>query len=550
MIFVLWALIWPYVLLAAAVAIVFGRALSGEFLSWDDTQHFALNPWLQSGEVGHFWRTEYYGLYIPLAYTLWTWIYHIWPAPVAFHLLNLVLHILNTWMVFWLAHKVLSSRKKDTVEMLERGRVLFALLAALLFALHPFQVETVAWISGGRDLLAAFFGMGATILAWNTADRLFPTWAALLRRVAATAFYVGAVLCKPALAVLPPAVKCLSWFTERRGLKWPMMWTWLGLGALVAGITLQVQSAFVTTRLPVLNWTEKVIVAGDTLWFYLRKFVVLDFFSVDYGRTAGRVLSGELSSVSPWLYLGVLFVAILLASRFLPGAVKGGLGFFVIMLLPVLGIWGFSAQAFSTVSDRYMYLPMAGLAFAFASAVSEIKIRYELRLFVAFMICGWWGWISFQRVPDWLNDRSLAEATLKVNPGSYNAMINLGIAETKAGRIPEARVKFESAYALDARLAVAPANLAHIYWLEKNPAGVIELGRLLSDAKFIDYNQQEPQALSLMARMLGRVLVEQGNFEKGREALCYAAKANPYDKDLADELAAFLRGHPEQKTCD
>jgi hypothetical protein len=546
MLFVLWFRLWPYIVLALACVVVFGRALGGDFLSWDDTTHITMNPWLLNGEISHFWKSEYYGLYIPLTYTTWTILYKIWPSAVAFHLLNLIVHIVNCWLAFWIAHKVLSSRKKDSVEMLESGRNIFALLAALVFAIHPFQVETVAWISGGRDLLGTCFGLMAVIAAWNTADRLFPSWAAVVRRVLATLLFVFSLLCKPALAALPPAVKWLSWFTERRGLKWTMMWVWLGLGALVAGMTMQVQSDFITTRLSPLHVTDKIAVALDAIGFYLRKFFIADFFSADYGRSVEAVLAGQ---GSPWLVLLGLIVAFAIAWLFLPGPIIGGLGFFVLMLFPVLGFWGFSAQAFSTVYDRYMYLPILGLGIAFASIVSEVKIRWELRLAVAFAICGWWGWISFQHVPVWTNNQALFEDVLKTNPKSYNGLVNLALVDVAAARLPEARAKLEAAREVNPRLAVALANLSHVYWLEKNPQEVRKIAALLADAEFIAYNKHEPQALSLVARMLGRVRNEAGQTELGREALCYATQLNPFDKDLKDEIAALLKANDKLKPC-
>jgi len=548
MLWQIWFRFWPHVILTLTCCAVFWRALSGQFLHWDDTTHITLNPYLQAGDVAHFWKSEYYSLYIPLTYTLWTALYHLFESPKAFHIFNLVLHVLNCFLVYWLARKLLSSRKKDAVEMAEWGRQMFALIAALVFAIHPFQVETVAWISGGRDLLAAFFGLAATIAAWNTSDRLFPSYAALLRRIGATFLFVLGLLAKPGPAVLPVAMKWLSWFTERRGLKWGMMWFWLGLGALVGGLTLQVQSSFVQGRVMDVNNWHKPIVACDAILFYLRKFFLADFFSADYGRTPEMILMGaNLIPSWPWLIAG--FVLLTGLALLVPRAVWGGLGFFVIMLIPVLGIWGFSAQAFSTVFDRYMYLPMVGLGVGFASIVAESKIRLEVRILLALLITGWWGWQSYQRVPVWQNDQTLFEDVLEHNPVSYNALVNLGITDIANNDLGPAKDRLEAARTANPRLAIAWANLAHIYWLEKSPLLVKDAGQLLLEPSFVEYNRHEPQALSLLGRMYARVLWEEKNFETARDVFCYARRLNPFDKDLENETNAFLAEHSDLVKC-
>lgn len=534
MLWAIWFRAWPHLILTLLIWLIFGRALGGEFLHWDDTGHITLNPWLQEGAVGHFWLSEYFGLYIPLTYTVWTALFHLFGSAKAFHVFNLVLHTLNSFLVYALARKVLSSRHKDAVEHAEWGRQMFALIAAMIFAIHPFQVEPVAWISGGRDLLAAFFGLAAVLAAWNSADRLFPSWAAILRRVGATLLFLFGLLAKPSVAVLPLAVKWLSWFTERRGLKWAMMWVWLGLGALVGGLTLQVQSGLMQARgIDINNW-YKPVVALDALLFYLRKFVVADFFSADYGRSPELVLSGaNLIPAWPWL---VLALPLSLGMLWLvPRAILGGLGFFVLMLAPVLGIWGFSAQTFSTVFDRYMYLPVIGLAVACASVVAESQIRLEVRLLLAALCLSYWAAQSFARVPVWRTNQALFENVLQHNPKSYNALVNLGIIDIGNNQLESAKTHLEAAITVQPRLAVAWANLAHLHWLDKNAQQVKAAGLKLQDPAFVDFNRFEPQALALLARMYGRVLLDENDTPNARSALCYARKLNPFDRDLENE---------------
>ena len=129
----------PALLILVLIAFaVFYPALGGEFLRWDDREHLELNPFVTNGLWAEIWTRPYFGLYVPTTYSIWTLIYKVWPSPMAFHLFNVLVHSLNAWLVYLL----LSERGRDR-----------ALIGACLFLIHPMQVETVAWISAGRDFL-------------------------------------------------------------------------------------------------------------------------------------------------------------------------------------------------------------------------------------------------------------------------------------------------------------------------------------------------------------------------------------------------------------
>lgn len=543
----------PILVILFLVAVVFGRSLTGEFLSWDDAQHITLNPWLQTGDWTHFWEREYYGFYIPVAYTIWTWLYKIWPSPMAFHTLNVVLHFLNSAMVYFLAHKILASSNMRGLDERAKDHTPYALFTAAIFAIHPLQVETVAWISAGRDLMASFFGLAAVLAAWNTSDRLFPTWSATIRRGFATILFVLGLLCKPGIVVLPLAIRWLSWFSERRGLKPLMMGFWIMLALVVAGLTSQLQQKFVATRIPHVSILERPLVAADAVFHYLNKYFFPFNLSADYGRTPAVAFDQKMY----WALLGVIIVfAIVLAlfrtgHRKPPRAFWGSLGFFLIMMSPVLGFVGFSAQAISTVFDRYMYLPSVGISLAIAAVFTTAKIpkpqiRYGAALVFA-VIC---TLLALLRVPVWKSDRSLHEDMYAKNPRSYQAMVNLAIASLKENNVPGAVEWFTKAKDSDPKNAVAWANLSHMYWVRSEPEKIrSEIYPLLQNPEFIEHNKFEPQALSLMWRMWARVNWQQKNIEEARISFCNARGYNAFDKDLADETAAFRKENPNLPEC-
>ncbi len=543
----------PIVLLFFLCAAVFARSLTGEFLSWDDAQHITQNPWLLDGDVGRFWQKEYYGFYIPVAYTVWTWLWQLWPSPMAFHLLNVLLHFFNSVMVFVLARKILASSNMRGLDERAKDHTPFALFTAALFAIHPLQVETVAWISGGRDVMAAFFGLSAVLAAWNTSDRLFPTWSATLRRVFATVLFALGLLCKPGIVVLPLAVRWLSWFSERRGLKPLMMGFWIMLALVAAGWTSQLQKQFVNTRIPEVRLWDKPLIAADAVWHYLVKFFAPVALSADYGRTPALALEQGRYS---WLVAAVaVFIVILgvLAAfhRRPPRSFWGSLGFFLILLSPTLGFVGFAAQDISTVFDRYMYLPGIGLSLAIAAVFTTAKIpRLEVRYALAVVFVVLCTLLSILRVPVWKNSRALSADTVAKNPASYHSWVNLANAELAEKNFATAGESLLKARDLKPDVAVAWANLAHLYWLTEQPQKIRdEIAPLLVNAEFAQKNAHEHAALALMWRIWGRVLWKESDLPAARAAYCNARQLNRFDADLLAETTEFRRQNPDQPDC-
>ena len=148
-----------------------------------------------------FWRQPYKDFYSPVTYTTWTWLANLSRAsaaetaalrPEIFHTANILLHASNTVLVFFLVFGL--TRK-----------LVGALLGAVVFAIHPMQVESVAWISEYRGLLAVFFSLTALMLYWQC--RFAETARARWWWVAvASVSFVLALLSKPSVVALPMVI--------------------------------------------------------------------------------------------------------------------------------------------------------------------------------------------------------------------------------------------------------------------------------------------------------------------------------------------------------
>lgn len=337
--------------LLAGALLLFAPALGGEFLAWDDTEHLAA---VKAYPLARFWTAPYYGLYIPFTYSAWAALWHAFGTPLAFHLFNVVLHALNASFVFLLA----------------RRTGVGAWLAACLFLTHPLQVEAVAWISGGRDVLATTFGLAA--LVFNS-----------------SALYVCSLLSKPLL---------FAWgFVARR--PW-----WLVLAAL-AGLGV---SALQTRWAAGHAGGGSLFVAFDALGVQAWHFVWPFALHADYGRTPAAAQGWAFASLG-----GVVLLAALRSPRIAAALAT---------LLPTLGLVPFAAQTVSTVFDRYMYTPMVFLALALA------RCRY------AWVLVFVWAAVSFERARVWQDDRTLALDMLEGAPASEPGLVNLAAVELSAGR--------------------------------------------------------------------------------------------------------------------
>src|SRR5690348_2176047 len=148
----------PLILVVVTLA-TFGRIVTHEFTGWDDAMTIFENPRIVSPSlknVIYYWTNPADGLYVPVTYTLWSAIAsvsqvddgagHVTLNPWAFHAVSILLHVVTVLVVFQILRLLINHD-------------IAAMFGALLFAVHPMQVETVAWTSGAKDLLGGLFSL-------------------------------------------------------------------------------------------------------------------------------------------------------------------------------------------------------------------------------------------------------------------------------------------------------------------------------------------------------------------------------------------------------
>jgi tetratricopeptide (TPR) repeat protein len=151
-----------------------------------------------------------------------------------------------------------------------------------------------------------------------------------------------------------------------------------------------------------------------------------------------------------------------------------------------------------------------------------------------------WIGLSFHRTGVWLSNRALCTDILENNPRNYFAQVNLANDDLARGLLASAETHLQEARRLNPRLALAPANLANVYWQKRDPASILlEFEPLLHDREFLQYNLHEPQALALLYRMVARAHSILRHTSEARDDYQQALLINPYDEELKREVELF-----------
>jgi len=447
------------IMLFLAVMAVFCRVLGHEFLDFDDNLNIYENPLLinlSPANLLRFWLKPYEGLYIPLTYSLWALLAKVsafMPAadgkllnPHLFHSANLLLHGANTVVLFCLLRRLL---KKDWP----------AAAGALLFAVHPLQVEEVAWVTGFKGVCSGFF---ALLALWQYA--LHGSSAegernrVPLHYLLATLFFLAALLAKPSTVVLPLVAGIIGTLLLNRPLRRVAreLAPWLVLTLPVVILTKLAQPDTQHGFLP--NIGQRFLIAGDALSFYLSKLILPIKLSADYGRTPEFVL-GHL-----WVYGSGLVPYLLLALFFWKCRnvwALAAIGIIVVVLAPVLGFVPFTFQDTSTVADRYFSLALIGPAIVTGWVLSRYQSRGVRATFA--VIISVLAMQSASQVQSWRDSWAFNNYTLSLNPNSWLAYHNLGLWYLENNQLEEAGAQYEKAMKLRPNSYKAYNNLGMIY---------------------------------------------------------------------------------------
>ncbi|MDW8261657.1 MAG: tetratricopeptide repeat protein [Phycisphaerales bacterium] len=542
--------------LFVVILVAYWPALRGDFI-WDDDYYVVNNRALRTADgiqdlwLGLFPDPRRYPApqYYPMTHTSLWLDYRIWGLnPIGYHLTNVILHALGCWTL-WV--------------ILRRLQVPGATLAAFVFALHPVNVESVAWITERKNVLSGLFyllsllvylrfaGLDGHVTRQRAAEpggsgtpdashdyRLeLPTepWKLYLLSLLMFAF---AILSKSVTATLPGAILLITYWKRRR-IEWrrdvlPLVPFFL-LGLAMSLLTGWMERAVVGAVGA--EWAfspaERIVIAGRAVWFYIGKLLFpypLMFMYPRWSIDPARVLQ--------WLpALGALglLAGLWAARRRLGDAPLLGALFFGGTILPALGFVNFFPMRYSFVADHFVYLAALGLIVPLCAAGTVLLAQQRwVGVIVAVGLCGGLGWLSFSHARNFDGPERLWQHTIQSNPESWMAHNNLGLLKLQQNRLEEAEALFRRALELRKDHAEAVLNLGRVAEARGNHA---EAQRLYEQAVQMneDYYQRDLRVTgrSLPRRSHGNAMMVLARFHADRGDLS-AARAL-YEKVIAQD---------------
>ncbi|HZS50161.1 MAG TPA: tetratricopeptide repeat protein [Bryobacterales bacterium] len=462
---------WHGAAVVAAITLaVFWPAIGNQFVNWDDDKNFLNNPYFRGLTLSHLrwmFTTSLLGHYHPFTWITLGLDYVLWGMnPAGYHLTNILLHAANAVLLYLIALRLLG------------GRIWVAVLAALLFSVHPLRVESVAWVTERRDVLSGFFYL-LSVLTYLRAQRPPEDGPSSRTREMAlsAAFFAAGLLSKVIVASLPLVLLLLDAYPLRRGFRLAEKIPYFLFAAAGALAALATQGAGVH------GFAEHVVLLPGLrtglslygLFFYLWKTVLPFGLYPQYVLPAGISVFDRRIVLAAALAAALTITAVVLRRR-LP-AFAAVWACYVVTLLPVLSFARLDTQQYA--ADHNSYLATLGLALAGAAAIAAIR-RREIARAAAPLLILIFAMLCRRQIPVWRDPSSLWTATLAGAPDSVVAHNNLGEALAAQGRLGEAAAHFRRAIEIRPGYAQAHYNLARASQKQGDlPGAIAEFQRAL-----------------------------------------------------------------------
>jgi protein O-mannosyl-transferase len=507
------------IIFMAVSTLAYLPALSGGRL-WDDDAHLT-SPELRSfqGLIQIWTNPNATQQYYPLVHSAFWLEQKLWgDKPLGYHLVNVFLHAISATLL---------------LTILQRLKIPGAWLVASLFALHPVQVESVAWISEQKNTLSGVFFFSATLLYLRfdeTRKRGF--------YFLALAFFVLGLLCKTVIATLPAVLLVVFWWQCGK-LSWKRHVSPL-IPFFVAGIAAGIFTAwFERTHIGAqgtdfeLSFIERCLIAGRAFWFYLGKLFWPRNLIFIYPRW-------HISQSELWQYLfpgaALLLFLLVWACRKKQRGPLAALLVFCGMLFPALGFFNVYPFVYSFVADHFQYLASIGIFTLFGAGFTLLFDRWgktarRAGLIAAVALLAALGALTYGQSRMYASAERLYRVTLRKNPECWMAHDNLGVILVSEGKLDEAINHYHEA------LRLRPTNPRSHYDL------ALALRR---KGKTDDAIREYEEALRLQPNYekahnnLGNLLLQNGKLDEAIPHLRLALELEPHFAEAHNNLGNAL----------
>ena len=525
---------WALVALLVVAAFVSYAGVRRAGFIWDDDVFLTDNPLIRAADgLRRFWFTGEPIDYWPLtSSTLWLeW--RLWGHnPLGYHVTNVVLHAVES-VLMW--------------RVLERLRVPGAFLAAAIFTVHPVNVESVAWITQRKNLMAMLFYLISILLFLRADESPRPqgrrAWAADAWLGLSLVAFVLAMLGKGSVAMLPVILLgVVAWRRPLARPDWLRIAPFFAASAVLVVVNLNFTGHAADAVARSAGPGERLLGAGAAVWFYLYKAYVPLHLAFVYPMWAVRA-----SDPRWWLPIGaaLCLTALLWLQRRRWG--RGPLfawGYFCVSLFPAMGFTDVYFMRYSLVADHYGHLALMGAIAPVAAgfAIWRGRLAGALRRAAdvgCLALVAGLGWLTWQQCGMYSNLESLWRTTIARNPEGWMAYTNLANELLAEGRVKEAEAVCRTAIERDPNQPEARSTLGIALGNE---------GRI--DEAIVEYRA----AIALKPRFveaynnLGNALLRKGRLEEAILNFQMALYYKPRGASALNNLGAAYLG--EGRTND
>ncbi len=436
------ATLWQAVVLVAVTVFVYFPVTSAGFI-WNDDDLTAILKLIDQGGLSAVWLSSEAFNYWPMTWTSY-WIEHQLfgtdpatglPFPTSYHIVNVLLHAISS-LLLW--------------RVLTRLQVPAAWLVAAVFAVHPVNVESVAWITQRKNVLALFFYLVALGQFLDFEQTHHPR-----RYLASVLAFLLAMLSKGAVVAMPLVLLLLAWWRRGRITRTDLIRSvpFLVVAVVMSTVEIWFQQvrAIGDETIRDASLAERIMATGPIAWFYLQKTLLPLELAFVY-----PLWQFQPTQASLWIPLaaGIALLAVLMwaTRRGLDRAPLAAVLYTLLSLAPVLGLVNIYYFRYSLVADHYQYIAMPGILTLIIGTAAHFARKRQVdplllqaaSIGLVTVLAG----LTWQQASIYQSPQRLWQDTLDKNPGCWLAHNQLANQIGSASKVDDARQHYLTALEL------------------------------------------------------------------------------------------------------